>query len=145
MSIPGSILASGAVYFFDSGVFQAIRPRGPQDSPEEILGPAAETLLLHHLRALNDYLNLGYTIYYWRTRAGDEVDFVLYGERGLRAFEVKTSHVVRSEDSRSLRRFLSDYPQTKAYLIYTGHQRYYENEVEIAPFVHCIRELEHLL
>jgi uncharacterized protein len=132
-------------YFFDPGVFQAIRPRGPLDSPEEIQGPALETLMLQQLRALNDYLDLGYEITYWRTSSGEEVDFVLYGERGLRAFEVKAAHNIRSGDLRGMRRFLSDYPQTKAYLIYTGERRLHERGIEIMPFVDCVKELKDIL
>jgi predicted AAA+ superfamily ATPase len=47
----------------------------------------------------------GYQFYYWRTATGDEVAFVLYGERGLRAFEVKMSSTVRPDDWRALLRF----------------------------------------
>ncbi|MBX3745539.1 MAG: DUF4143 domain-containing protein [Verrucomicrobiae bacterium] len=78
-------------YFFDAGVFQTVRPRGPLDAPEGIHGPALETLFLQHLRAINDCLGLGYTLHYWRTPAGDEVDFVLYGPHGVFAFEIKLS------------------------------------------------------
>jgi predicted AAA+ superfamily ATPase len=42
-------------YFFDVGIFRAIRPRGPLDSPAEIDGAAIETLLFQELRAINDY------------------------------------------------------------------------------------------
>ena len=34
-------------------------------------------------------MNLDYQICYWRTFNQTEVDFVLYGERGIIAFEVK--------------------------------------------------------
>ncbi|MBI2501369.1 MAG: DUF4143 domain-containing protein, partial [Deltaproteobacteria bacterium] len=76
-------------YFFDVGVFRTLRPMGPLDSPEEAEGPALETLFLQELIALNDYLDLGYTINYWRTSNDLEVDFVLYGKRGIKAFEIK--------------------------------------------------------
>ncbi|MEK7287600.1 MAG: AAA family ATPase, partial [Elusimicrobiota bacterium] len=46
-------------YFFDAGVFRAVRPRGPLDSPQDIDGPSLETLVLQEIRALNDYLDLG--------------------------------------------------------------------------------------
>jgi predicted AAA+ superfamily ATPase len=92
-------------YFFDAGVFQAIRPRGPLDLPEEIQGPALETLFLQQVRALNDYRGLGYTLHYWRTAKGDEIDFILYGERGLLAFEVKRGARPRSDDLKALRLF----------------------------------------
>jgi len=45
-----------------------------------------------------------------RAAGGDEVDFVLYGERGLRAFEVEMTQTVRSEDLGPLLRFREDYP-----------------------------------
>ncbi|MEK7466543.1 MAG: ATP-binding protein [Planctomycetota bacterium] len=132
-------------YFFDAGVFQAIRPRGPLDSPEEIRGPALETLFLHHLRAGNDYGNLGYGLHYWRTAAGEEVDFVLYGERGLRAFEVKASERVRSEDFRGLRKFMEDYPGAKACLVHLGSRRWHDRGVDVVPVAECLAELNRWL
>jgi predicted AAA+ superfamily ATPase len=76
-------------YFFDAGVFRALRPRGPLDSPAELDGAALETLFLQEIRALNEYRRLDYNLYYWRSSSGLEVDLVLYGERGLRALEIK--------------------------------------------------------
>jgi hypothetical protein len=101
----------------------AIRPRGPLDAAEEIGGAALETLFLQQLRAVNDYLDLGYALHYWRTAAGDEVDFVLYGERGLVAFEVKMAQRVRPDDLRGLLRLRADYPQAKAFLVYEDDPR----------------------
>ena len=91
-------------YFFDAGVFRALRPRGPLDSDAEIDGPALETLVLAQIRAVNDAMHLGFAIHYWRTSAGAEVDFVLYGERGLYAVECKRSaRACASEPSRTTR------------------------------------------
>jgi len=132
-------------FFFDAGVFQAIRPRGPLDAPEQIHGPALETLFLEQARALNDYRDLGYRLHYWRTAAGDEVDFVLYGERGLRAFEVKMAQNVRPDDLRGLLRFRADFPQAKAYLLYLGNRRWHDSGVEVLPFAECVAQLDHLL
>ena len=58
---------------------------------------------------MNDACDLGYAIHYWRTTTGLEVDFVAYGERGIRAFEVKRTGKVRDEDLRGLKAFLKDY------------------------------------
>lgn len=132
-------------YYFDAGVFQAIRPRGPLDSPEEIRGPALETLFLHHLRAANDAGALGYALHYWRTPAGDEVDFVIHGERGLRAFEVKASERVRGEDLSGLRGFLADYPSARAHLLYLGSRRWHDGGIDILPFEEVLRSPERWL
>ena len=63
-------------YFFDAGVYRTLRPAGPLDMPEEIEGTSLETLLFQELNAANTNYKLGYKIYYWRTAANTEVDFV---------------------------------------------------------------------
>ena len=120
-------------YFFDVGLFRALRPRGPLDSESEILGPAAETLVLQELRAHNANAQLNYELYYWRSSAGAEVDFVLYGERGLVAIEVKSGAHLRADDHRGLAAFRADYPMAKCYLLYTGTRSGYEAGVDIVP------------
>ncbi len=139
------VTAHPKFFLFDVGVFRAARPRGPLDSREEIEGAAIETLLFQEIRALNDYLGLEYGIHYWRTSTGLEVDFVLYGERGLRAFEVKRASRYQPADLRSLRAFLDDYPMAKARLVYGGTRVYHEGEIEVVPFETCLRELPDLL
>jgi predicted AAA+ superfamily ATPase len=129
-------------YFFDAGVFQSIRPRGPLDAPAEIRGPALETLFLQHVRALNDYRDLGYSLHFWRTPQGREVDFVLYGERGLRAFEIKASERVRSEDFLGLHDFLKDYPMAKACLLHLGDRRWHEGGIDVIPIADVFMDLE---
>ena len=42
----GAWLPTLKFYYFDAGVFQTIRPRGPLDAPDQIHGPALETLFL---------------------------------------------------------------------------------------------------
>ncbi len=129
-------------YYFDAGVFQAIRPRGPLDAPGQIHGAALETLFLQQLRAINDYKDLGYRLYYWRTPTGDEVDFVLYGQRGLRVFEVKMAHHTRPDDLHSLLRFRADYPEARAHMLYLGDRRWHDRGIEVVPFLDCVTGLD---
>ncbi len=70
------------------------------------------------------------------------MDFVLYGERGLRAFEVKMAHNVRPDDLRSLLRFRADFPQAKTYLLYLGQRRWHDRGIEVLPFVECVTTLD---
>ena len=132
-------------YFFDVGVYQTLRPRGPLDRPSEIDGAALETLFLQELIAYNAYLDLGYRLFYWRTQAGREVDFVLYGEKGIKAFEVKLAAKVRKEDTKGLKAFLADYPMAKAYLIYCGERAMRDDGIEILPIEACLPGLPDLL
>jgi predicted AAA+ superfamily ATPase len=132
-------------FFFDAGVFRAIRPRGALDSAEEIDGAAIETLLVQSLRAENANANLGYEMSFWRTTANDEVDVVMYGERGLHAFEVTRSSVFRETDLRGLRLFCADYPEASGYLLYGGTRRYQYDRIQVMPFGEAITTLGTLL
>ncbi len=132
-------------YFFDAGVYRALRPRGPLDPAEEIDGAAIETLVAQELRATNDNLELGYQLFHWRTRDHREVDFVLYGERGLLAIEVKRASAFRSADLATLRLFAGDYPAARCALLYGGERAYDVDGIAVRPLSRALRELPELL
>lgn len=124
---------------------RALRPRGPLDSAAEIDGAALETLLLQEVRAHNDAGNLGYELSFWRTRAGEEVDLMAYGERGLLAFEVKRTGRLRADDLRGLRLFREEYPPAQLFLVYGGDRAHVEGDIQVLPFAQAIRQLPTLL
>jgi uncharacterized protein len=132
-------------YFFDTGVYRVIRPRGILDTENELDGPGLETLFLQSVRALNDYLKLGYKIFYWRTEAGAEVDFVLYGPRGFHAFEIKRSLNVSSQSLKGLRAFANDYPEAKLHFLYLGSMKSYQDGITAYPFAEALTELVNIL
>ena len=117
-----AVVAHSKLYFFDCGVFRSLRPTGPLDSREEIVGPALEGLVFQHLRAWIDYGETDYGIHFWRTRGGSEVDFVLYGDSGFHAIEVKNRRSVRPSDLRGLKTFHQDYPESSLLLLYRGDE-----------------------
>lgn len=139
------LIAHKKFYFFDAGVYRTIRPMGPLDSPDEAAGVALETLFLQSLMAINDYYNLGYSIYFWRTIAGDEVDFILYGPRGLHAFEIKKSAHLPGKSLKGLKAFKSDYPEAKLWIIFMGVQKEYYDGITALPFEETLRNLPELL
>ena len=132
-------------YLFDAGVFRAIRPVGPLDSAAEMDGPALETLVLQELRAANDYRAFDYGIHFWRTRAQLEVDFVLYGPRGLLAIEVKRSRQLHRADTRSLREFRKDYPVAKCFVLYGGDRELHLDGITALPLERTLPDLERIL
>lgn len=132
-------------YFFDTGVFRAIRPVGPLDSDAEMDGPALETLVLQELRAVNDYHEYGYRIFFWRTRNNLEVDFVLYGPRGLLAIEIKRSTRLQPRDARALREFKKDYPPARCYLFFGGSTPLYMGDIIALPMESALTNLRELL
>ena len=130
---------------FDTGVFRAIRPTGPLDSDTEIDGPALETLVMQELRAINDYLGAGYQLYFWRTKNGLEVDFILYGPKGLIAIEVKRSPHVHTKTLRPLKEFKKDYPPARCYLFYGGSETLYKEDITVLPIDQALKNLDQLL
>ena len=132
-------------YFYDVGVYRAIRPTGPLDSHESIDGHALETLVLQHIRALNDYSQLGYKLYYWRTKNGVEVDFVAYGEKGLIGIEVKRKRRLNGKDLRGLKLFGQDYPVAKLYCFYGGDMAEYHDSITALPISEGLQKLPEIL
>ncbi|MEP7272213.1 MAG: hypothetical protein ABI882_11980, partial [Acidobacteriota bacterium] len=70
---------------------------------------------------------------YWQTRSKVEVDFVVYGERGFHAVEVKNSARVQSEDLRGLKTFGEDYPESNRWLLYRGKERFKQDGILCIP------------
>jgi uncharacterized protein len=128
-------------YFFDTGIFRANRPRGPLDSTTELNGPALEGLVAQHLRAWCDYTRTPHQLHYWLTRTATEVDFIVYGELGLFAVEVKHSNRVRPEDLKGLRAFAQDYPQSRNYFLYRGEARLLIDGILCLPCEEFLRSL----
>ena len=128
-----ALAAHPKFYYFDAGVFRANRPTGPLDTAAELAGPALEGLVAQHLRAWCDYSRGRHGLHYWQTRSQVEVDFVIYGESGLRAIEVKNSQRLRPDDLRGLTSFASDYPQSQRYLLYRGTERLKRDGVLCLP------------
>jgi len=121
------------LYFSDIGVFRALRPAGPLDRPEEVGGAALEGLVAQHLRAWIDYSRLDAELSFWRTRAGSEVDLVVYGPDVFAAIEVKHTAEVRRSDLRSLLSFHADYPEAELRLVYRGSETLEVEGVRCVP------------
>jgi uncharacterized protein len=120
-------------YFFDVGVYTAIRPKGPLDKPEEIIGHAIESLVAQHLRAWLDYSKKSGELFFWRTKSGLEIDFIVYGEIGFYAIEVKSTRQISLQDLRALKEFKKDYPECRSILIYGGQDKLMRDDILCYP------------
>ena len=129
-------------YFFDAGLYRTLRPKGPLDSESELNGQAFETLCLQELLALNSYLNTGYEFFHWRTRKHEEVDLVLYGERGFLALEFKSGARLRDTDFEGLELFGRDYPQARRFMVYGGNEARIHRDIQIVPAEQFFKEAE---
>ncbi len=136
-----AVAARPKLYLFDAGVYRSLRPTGPLDRPEELRGPALEGLVAQHLRAWLDYRQDDGRLFTWRTRAGVEVDFVVYGPDTFAAIEVKAAARVHSRDVASLRAFSADYPECEPRLLYRGDRRLVVRGIPCVPCDEFLRTL----
>ena len=136
------LVAHPRFFYFDCGVFRSLRPSGPLDRPEEISGPALEGLVAQHLRAWLAYSETDGRLYYWRTRAGAEVDFVLYGTPGIWGIDVMNADRIRPADLRGLGAFGDEYPEARRILLYRGEQRLVRNRVLCLPVGEFLAKLD---
>ncbi|MEZ5449910.1 MAG: AAA family ATPase [Thiolinea sp.] len=132
-------------YFFDTGIYYHLRPKGVLDSPEELEGVCLESFLLQEIRALNAYRDWGYTLSFWRTANGLEVDIVCYGDAGFYAIEVKRSHTVSAKHLTGLKAFREDYPQAVSYLVYGGDDELDIEGIKVIPVRKFLAGIEQYL
>lgn len=128
-----ALVSHDKFYFFDCGVFRALRPKGPMDNPNELDGACLEGLVFQHLRAWRDYSGGRVRLHYWRTQGGLEVDFVVYGEDVFAAIEVKNAASLGPGDFRGLKAFREDYPEAKAILLYRGKESFVRDGIPAMP------------
>jgi predicted AAA+ superfamily ATPase len=135
-------------YFFDVGLFRSLRPLGPLEEKDGLIGPSLETLVLQELLALNAHLRKRFQIHYWRSPRNMEVDFIVYGEETFYAIEVTKASRVREGDIAGLKAFLLEYPKATTCLVYGGYERYFEDNIHIIPvidfFRDTVREIFHI-
>jgi uncharacterized protein len=120
-------------YFYDTGLYMSLRPAGPLDTPEEIGGAALEGLVYQHLRAYIDHKNRYLSLYFWRTKSGNEVDFIIYGESLFAAIEIKSSSQIRKNDLNGLKSFGEDYDMATRILVYRGKEVFIRDGVMVVP------------
>lgn len=129
-----ALTAHPKFYFFDCGVYQFIRPKFSLDQPEPLQGALLESLVAQHLRAWCDYSSGEHKLYFWRTATGLEVDFIIYGERGLFAIEVKNKSKINNSDGlKSLYAFKEDYPSATLILLYQGKDKLKIGDIWVLP------------
>ena len=109
------IIRTPKFYLFDTGVAGIITRRTLREERGELFGRAFEHFILMELVAYRSYFNLDFTINYWRTKSGLEVDFILAD--GEIAIEVKGTHRVDSKDLSGIRTFAKELLPKKAIVV----------------------------
>jgi predicted AAA+ superfamily ATPase len=73
------------------------------------------------------------------------VDFVLYGQRGIVAIEVKRTRRLSSSDLAGLAQFRADYPQARCILLAGVSRREYRDGIEVIPLEDGLSTLQDLI
>ncbi|MGB7977744.1 MAG: DUF4143 domain-containing protein [Chlamydiales bacterium] len=117
------LIAHSKFYFFDVGIFRALRPRGILDVESEMEGNALEGLVAQHLRTWTLNQKEKHSLSFWHTATQLEVDFIIYGPRGFWAIEVKRSAELSPSDVKGLAAFQEEYPEAKCLIVNMGKRK----------------------
>jgi len=105
-----------------------------------------ETLFYQSLLALIDYYRINTQVFYWRTTTGTEVDFVVYGEDKLLAFEIKHAQTITPKMLHGLKQFKQDYPMAELYIVYTGQEvLHLSDQITALPITTALQQLPLLI
>ena len=107
------------VYFYDLGLRNALIENFQPINNRPDGGHLFENFIISEILKTNYYSNFGFTLNYWRTKQGSEIDLVLSKNDGeLRGIEIKSSARVSGTA------FLNRYPHAK--IITVTKQNFYQ-------------------
>ncbi len=126
-------------YLFDTGVVGAITKQNIPEQRGEMFGKAFEHFIYLEMLAHRSYHEIDYDINFWRTKSGQEVDFILGG--GEVAIEVKGTAMVDRRDLRSMKSFIDDYAPKQAIVVCNEREERLHSGIRIMPWRLFLREL----
>lgn len=85
------IAKSSKIYFWDTGIRNALLNQFSSHPLRPDIGALWENWVVAEIAKENIQMGLNKNLYFWRSRAGSEVDLVIKDERGIKAFEIKWS------------------------------------------------------
>ncbi|MBD3279932.1 AAA family ATPase [Candidatus Dojkabacteria bacterium] len=126
------VLDSPKFYLFDTGVAQFLRGVELLSEGGEAFGHAFEHFIYTEIVAHSSYSAKRYSVEYWRTRGGAEVDFVLGG--GELAVEVKGSSHVNGHALRGMYEFKKQTGLDNVLVVTNEDRERIHNGVHLVPY-----------
>jgi len=126
-------------YLFDVGVAGTITKRKIQEEKGELFGQAFEHFILMEISAHSSYSEVNYDINFWRTKSGQEVDFIL--GRGEVAIEVKGTSRVDNRDFNALGTFIQEYSPQKAFMVCNEKTKRIHKGITVIPWREFLQDL----
>lgn len=134
------LTSNPVVYFIDNGFRNyAIRNFGDPTYRSD-LGLLVEGLVFQEIYKFITQQFLNYSIHYWRTKSGAEVDFIIRkNEENILPVEVKYRNLASPKISRGYRSFLAAYKPKVAVVVsknLSGIERIEDTDVHFIPLKH---------
>jgi len=126
-------------YLFDVGLAQFLSKTYIAEERGTAFGHAFEHFIFMELHTHRLYSESDYSISYWRTGSGLEVDFVLGS--GQTAIEVKSGSVSSASDLKGLFRFVDDYSPSRAIVVTNETSRRKMGPVDLVPWREFLDDL----
>ena len=127
-------------YWFDPGVLHAAAGGFDQPLPADWQGVLLEHLLLHELRAYQDYAGVKGSLGYWATPGGSEVDFVWWRGERMVAIEAKHGREFRREYRKGIEALLAG-TRAETYVVYLGDRELQVEGTRVLPVESFLRRL----
>ena len=126
-------------YLFDVGVANYLRKQHLEEERGEEFGRAFEHFLLMEILAYRSYSGQDFTINFWRTKTGLEIDFIL--ARGEIAIEIKGANRIDKRDLNALAAFAEEYSPKRNFLVCNEKEKRLHGKIEILPWSNFLQEL----
>ena len=133
------ITKASKYYMFDVGVAGFLTKRYIAEQKGMEFGKAFEHFLLMEIVAYRSYTGKDFSINFWRTKTGVEVDFVL--GKGEVAIEIKGSSNVDKRDIYGLNAFTESFSPKKSILVCNEKEKRIHGKIAIIPWEVFLREL----
>ena len=126
-------------YLFDVGVANYLRKQHLEEERGEEFGRAFEHFLLMEILAYRSYSGQDFTINFWRTKTGLEIDFIL--ARGEIAIEIKGANRIDKRDLNALAAFAEEYSPKRNFMVCNEKEKRLHGKIEILPWSNFLQEL----
>jgi len=126
-------------YLFDVGVANYLRKQHLEEERGEEFGRAFEHFLLMEILAYRSYSGQDFTINFWRTKTGLEIDFIL--ARGEIAIEIKGANRIDKRDLNALVAFAEEYSPKRNFVVCNEKEKRLHGKIEILPWNNFLQEL----
>ncbi len=133
----GLISKAAKFYLFDVGVAGFLAKRKILEEKGEGFGKAFEHFIYMELNAYRNYENKDFRINFWRTKSGQEVDFILDGKI---AIEIKSTRIDQ-RDLSGLRTFIAEYKPLKAIVVSNERLKRSVDNITIMPWQEFLDQL----